>query len=105
YPLDERLGLGQAGRMSRSLQEPCGWLLAVLPTRLAQQALARFGWPMVAASQVREQGEALGAELEAYLQERLACAQREAGEPPATLPPPRHPSSPERLYAAPDGVM
>src|SRR5690348_13641812 len=30
YPLDERLGLGQAGRMSRYLQEQCGRLLALL---------------------------------------------------------------------------
>jgi len=105
YPLDEQMGLAPVGRMSRYLQEQCGWLLAVLPTRLAQQALARFGWPVVAASQVREHGEALGAELEEYLQDRLACAQREAGEPPAKLPPPRQLPSAERLYAAPDGVM
>jgi hypothetical protein len=38
-------------------------------------------------------------------EERLACAQREAGEPPATLSPPRQLPSTERLYAAPDGVM
>ena len=43
YPLDEQLGLGQAGRMSRSLQEQCAWLLALLPGRLGQQTLARFG--------------------------------------------------------------
>src|SRR5487761_729643 len=36
YPLDEQLGLGQAGRMSRYLQEQCGWLLALLPGRLGQ---------------------------------------------------------------------
>jgi hypothetical protein len=105
YPLDDQLGLAPKGRMSRYLQEQCGWLLAVLPARLAHQALARFGWPVVAASQVREHGEALGAELETYLQDRLADAQREAGEPPATLPLPRQPPSAERLYAAPDGVM
>jgi hypothetical protein len=105
YPLDEQVGLAPVGRMSRYLQEQCGWLLAVLPTRLAQQALARFGWPVVAASQVREHGEALGAELEEYLQDRLACAQREAGDLPAKAPSPRQPPSAERLYAAPDGVM
>jgi hypothetical protein len=44
YPLDARLGLGQAGRMSRYLQEQCAWLLALLPGRLGQQTLARFGW-------------------------------------------------------------
>jgi hypothetical protein len=80
-------------------------LLAVLPARLAQQALARFGWPAVAASQVREHGEALGAELEKYLQDRLAGAQCEAGDLPAEVSPPRQPPSAERLYAAPDGVM
>jgi hypothetical protein len=105
YPLDERLGLGQAGRMSRYLQEQCGWLLAVLPTRLAHQALVRFGWPVVAASQVREHGEALGAELEEYLQDRLACARREAGGLPAKARSPRQSPGAQRLYAAPDGVM
>ena len=71
YPLEEQLGLGQAGRMSRYLQEQCGWLLAVLPARVAQQTLVRFGWPAVAASQIREHGEALGAELEQEVQAQL----------------------------------
>jgi hypothetical protein len=64
YPLDEPLGLGPAGRMSRYLQEQCGWLLALVPARVAQQTLMRFGWPPVAASQIREHAQALGAELE-----------------------------------------
>src|SRR5579864_660944 len=72
YPLDEQLGLGQAGRMSRYLQEQCAWLLALLPGKVGQQTLARFGWPAVSASEVREKGEALGAELEEAAQRRLA---------------------------------
>jgi hypothetical protein len=83
YPLDERLGLGQAGRMSRYLQEQCGWLLALLPARMAQQTLGRFGWPTVAASQVREHGDALGAELEQEVQAHLACARQEAAGDPS----------------------
>jgi hypothetical protein len=105
YPLDEQLGLGQAGRMSRYLQEQCGWLLALLPARLAQQTLVRFGWPAVAASQVREHGEGLGAELEQCLQEDLATARQEAAQTSAQQSPPRQIPSGERLYAAPDGVM
>jgi hypothetical protein len=105
YPLDEQLGLGQAGRMSRYLQEQCGWLLALLPARLAQQTLIRFGWPTVATSQVREHGEALGAELEDYLQGRLATARQQAAQPATDQPLPRQVPSGERLYAAPDGVM
>ena len=58
YPLDEQLGLGESGRMSRYLQEQCGWLLALLPARLAEPPLSRFGWPAVPASQIREHGEA-----------------------------------------------
>jgi hypothetical protein len=105
YPLDEQLGLGRAGRMSRYLQEQCAWLLALLPMRLAQQTLVRFGWPSVAASQVREHGEALGAELEAREQATLELARQEAGQPPAAQTPPRQPAQSQRLYAAPDGVM
>jgi hypothetical protein len=105
YPLDEQLGLGQAGRMSRYLQEQCGWLLALLPARVAQQTLVRFGWPAVAASQVREHGEALGAELEQQVQERLTCARQEAAEDPSRQTPVRQVPQGERLYAAPDGVM
>jgi hypothetical protein len=105
FPLDERLGLGQAGRMSRYLQEQCGWLLALLPARLAQETLVRFGWAAVATSQVREHGEALGAEMEAYLQDRLATARQEAAQPATDQSLPRHVPSGERLYAAPDGVM
>jgi hypothetical protein len=67
--------------MSRYLQEQCGWLLALLPARLAQQTLVRFGWAAVATSQVREHAEALGAEMEAYLQDRLATARQEATQP------------------------
>lgn len=104
YPLDEQLGLGQAGRMSRYLQEQCGWLLALLPGRMAQQTLLRFGWPAVPASQIREHGEALGAELEQEFQTRLALARQEAAQEQAALPLRQAPEG-DRLYAAPDGVM
>lgn len=105
YPLDGQLGLGQAGRMSRYLQEHCGWLLALLPARVAQQTLVRFSWPAVAASQVREQGEALGQEMEQHLQHRLIHARQEAAQPVVHQAPPRQVPNGERLYAAPDGVM
>jgi hypothetical protein len=105
YPLDEQLGVRQAGRMSRYLQKPCGWLLALLPGRLAQQTLSRFGWPAVSASQIREHGEALGAELEQEFQTRLALALPETVQAPVAPLPVRHPPQGERLYAAPDGVM
>jgi hypothetical protein len=83
YPVDEQLGLRQAGRMSRCLQEQCGWLLALLPARVAQQTLVRFGWPAVAVSQVREHGAALGAELEQTIQQRLTVTQQEGALPSA----------------------
>jgi hypothetical protein len=105
YPLDARLGLGQAGRMSRYLQEQCGWLLALLPARMAQQTLVRFGWPPVAVSQIRAHGEALGAELEQETQERLALARQEAAGEASKPAPLRQAACGERLYAAPDGVM
>jgi len=105
YPLDEQLGLGQAGRMSRYLQEQCGWLLAVLPARMAQQTLVRFGWPAVAASQIREHGEALGAELEQEVQAHLTLAQQEVAEHSSRQTPVRQEPREERLYAAPDGMM
>ena len=54
YPQIEQLGVGQAGHMSRYLQEQCGWLLALLPGRLAQQTLRRFGWPAVGCERVLE---------------------------------------------------
>ena len=104
YPLDERLGLGHAGRMSRYLQEQCGWLLALLPARVAQQTLRRFGWPAISASLIREHGEALGAELEEREQESQAAA-RVAAASLAHQPLPRQPAQCQRLYAAPDGVM
>jgi hypothetical protein len=104
-PLDEQLGLGAAGRMSRYLQEQCGWLLALLPARLARQTLERFGWPAIAASQVREHGEALGAELEQREQQHQAQARVAAAGPPAGHGPARQPPTSDRLYAAPDGVM
>jgi len=105
YPLDERLGLGHAGRMSRYLQEQCGWLLALLPARVAQQTLHRFGWPAISASLIREHGEALGAELEQQEQEAQAVARAEAATTPAHQLPPRQAAQSQRLYAAPDGVM
>ena len=103
YPLDERLGLGQAGRMSRYLQEQCAWLLALLPGRLGQQTLARFGWPAVAPSQVRAHGEALGAEMDAVEQQRLVALQEETAQPQSGIVP-RQPAEGTRLYAAPDAL-
>ncbi|HEY8285750.1 MAG TPA: ISKra4 family transposase [Chloroflexota bacterium] len=102
-PLDEQLGLGQAGRMSRYLQEQCGWLLALLPGRLGQETLRRFGWPAVSASEVRAKGEALGAELEARAAVRLAALRAVAAHPtsPGAI---RQPAQGSRLYAAPDGL-
>jgi hypothetical protein len=91
--------------MSRYLQEQSGWLLAVLPARVAQQALVRFGWPAVAASQIREHGEALGAELEQQMHAQLTLAQQEAAGEASRLTPVRQPPVESRLYAAPDGVM
>jgi hypothetical protein len=105
YPLDEQLGLGRAGRMSRYFQEQCGWLLALLPARVAQQTLLRFDWPAVAASQIREHGEALGAEVEQQEQQRLAVARQEAALEPSRQRSVRQVPCGERLYAAPDGVM
>jgi len=61
YPVDEQLGLRRAGRMRRSQQEQVGWLLDLLPVQRARAALLRFAWPVVSASRVREQGEALAA--------------------------------------------
>lgn len=99
YPVDEQLGLGLAGRMSRYQQEQVGWLLALLPVRLVRETLLRFDWPARAASNVRTQGEALGAELEAGIQMQLTT--QATGEAPAV----RQAPAGERLYAAPDGVM
>jgi hypothetical protein len=89
--------------MSRYLQEQCGWLLALLPGRLGQQTLARFGWPAVAPSQVRVHGEALGAEMEVVEQQRLAALQEAAGDPQSVIDP-RQPAEGTRLYAAPDAL-
>ena len=107
YPLDERLGPAQAERMSRYLQETpargCpAWQMALLPGRLGQQILARFGWPAVAASEVRAKGEALGAELGAAEQRRLAVVQ--AAALPTWQVAPRQPAQGGRLYAASDGL-
>jgi hypothetical protein len=103
YPLDEQLGLGQAGRMSRYLQEQCAWLLALLPGRLGRQTLQRFGWPAVAASEVRTKGEALGAELDEREQLRVAALQAAAAHPTGQGAI-RRPAQVTRLYAAPDGL-
>ena len=103
FPLDEQLGLGQAGRMSRYLQEQCAWLLALLPGRLGQQTLQRFGWPPVAASQVRAKGEALGAELDLGNEQRLAMLQAAVALPDSHIAL-RQPAQGSRLYAAPDGL-
>lgn len=91
--------------MSRYLQEQCGWLLALLPARVAQQTLHRFGWPAVSASLIREHGEALGAELEQHEQAARAGARAAAAASPAYQLPPRQAAQSQRLYAAPDGVM
>jgi len=104
YPLDERLGLGQAGRMSRYLQEQCAWLLALLPGKVGQQTLVRFGWPAVSASEVRAKGEALGAELDAREQQRVAALQAAAAAPTEQPVPIRQPAQSSRLYAAPDAL-
>jgi hypothetical protein len=104
YPLDERLGLGQAGRMSRYLQEQCAWLLALLPGKLGQQTLVRFGWPPVSASEVRAKGEALGAELDAREQGRVAALQAVAAHATAQQLALRQPAQGSRLYAAPDAL-
>jgi hypothetical protein len=103
YPVDERLGLGQAGRMSRYLQEQCAWLLALLPGKVGQQTLVRFGWPAVSASEVRAKGEALGAEMDAREQRRVAALQAAAAHPTQPVPI-RQPAQGSRLYAAPDGL-
>jgi hypothetical protein len=103
FPLDEQLGLGQAGRMSRYLQEQCGWLLALLPGKVGRQTLVRFGWPPVSASEVRAKGEALGAEVEAREQQRVAALQAGAAHPTTPVPI-RQPAQGSRLYAAPDGL-
>jgi hypothetical protein len=105
YPLDERLGLGQAGRMSRYLQEQCAWLLALLPGKLGQQTLVRFGWPAVSASDVRAKGEALGAELDAREQQRVAALQAVAAHATAQHLALRQPAQGSRLYAAPDALQ
>ena len=91
--------------MSRSFQEQCGWLLAVLPARVAQQTLLRFDWPAVAASQIREHGEALGAEGEQQEQQRLAVARKAPALEPSRPRSVRQVPCGERLSAAPDGVM
>jgi hypothetical protein len=103
-PLDEQLGLGQAGRMSRYLQEQCAWLLALLPGKVGQQTLMRFGWPPVSASEVRAKGEALGAELDAREQQRVAALQAAAAAPTEQQLPIRQPAQGNRLYAAPDAL-
>jgi len=104
FPLDEQLGLGQAGRMSRYLQEQCGWLLALLPGKEGQQTLARFGWPAVSASEVRAKGEALGAELDAREQQRVVVLQAAAAAPTEQPLAIRQPAQSSRLYAAPDAL-
>jgi hypothetical protein len=91
--------------MSRYLQAQCGGLLALLPAHLARPTLVRFGWPAVATSQVREHGEALGAELEQREQAQRVRAPAEAACPPAQQGSPRQPPHSDRLYAAPEGVM
>lgn len=104
YPLDEQLGLGQAGRMSRYLQEQCAWLLALLPGKEGRQTLARFGWPPVSASEVRAKGEALGAEMDEREQRRVAALLSAAAHPTRQGAAIRQPAQGSRLYAAPDGL-
>jgi hypothetical protein len=105
YPLDARLGLKRAGRMSRYLQEQVGWLYGLLPAGTVQQTLARFGWPPLCVSQIREHAEALGTEMEQREQAQLQVARQEAQQVPAEQGAPRQPVPGSRLYAAPDGVM
>jgi hypothetical protein len=104
FPLDEQLGLGQAGRMSRYLQEQCAWLLAVLPGQAGAQTLQRFGWPPVSPSEVRAKGEALGAEMEERAQQRVAALQAAAAQSTDQPVAVRQPAQGSRLYAAPDGL-
>jgi hypothetical protein len=105
YPLDERLGLKGAGRMSRYLQEQVAWLYSLLPAGPVQATVGRFGWPQVGLSQIREHAEALGAELEAREQAQQVVARQEAARPAAQHRPPRQSARGDRLYAGPDGVM
>jgi hypothetical protein len=100
FPLDERLG--QAGRMSRYLQEQCAWLLALLPGKVGQQTLVRFGWPAISASEVRAKGEALGAEMDTREQQRVATLRASAAVPTDQPVAIRQPARGGRLYAAPD---
>lgn len=60
-------------------------------------------WLAVAPSQVREKGEALGAEMDALEQRRLATLQEAAAQPTSSLVP-RQPAEALRLYAAPDAL-
>jgi hypothetical protein len=103
YPLDEQLGLGLAGRMSRYLQEQCGWLLALLPGRVGCATLERFGWPAISPSHLRVQAEALGEELDQLQQARVAQLQA-AVAGPTTHVALRQPAQSSRVYAAPDGL-
>jgi hypothetical protein len=105
YPLDGRLGLKGAGRMSRYLQERVAWLYSLESAGWVQQTLARFGWPAPCVSQIREHAQALGAELEAREQAQQGAARQEAAAPPAQRKPPRQAPEGKRLYAGPDGVM
>jgi hypothetical protein len=105
YPLDEQLGLKEAGRMSRYLQEQVAWLYSLLSAHLVQQTLGRFGWPALCVSQIREHAQALGAELEQREQAHLQTARQEALRPPAQQRAPRQPVAGGRVYTAPDGVM
>jgi hypothetical protein len=105
YPLDGRLGLKGAGRMSRYLQEQVSWLYSLESGQWVQQALVRFGWPELCVSQIRAHAQGLGAELETREQAQQAAARQEAGQPAAQQGVPRQPTEGERLYAGPDGVM
>ncbi len=89
--------------MSRYLQEQCGWLLALLPGRLGQETLRRFGWPAVSASEVRAKGEALGAEMEGREEQRVTALRAAASQPTGSVAI-RQPAQGSRLYAAPDGL-
>ena len=85
YPLDERLGLGQAGRMSRYLQEQCA-LAPGAAARTAGPADPGALWLAGGGAQPGAgKGEALGAEMDAREQQRLAALQAAAAQPQSAV--------------------
>jgi len=104
YPLDERLGLRQAGRTSRYLQELMGWLLAEEPMGAACETMQKFLGLHVPVSQMRRVGEALGTELDVVQGQRVEQVTQETQGLSAPTPV-RQPPAAGRIYGAPDGWM